>query len=198
MEESLKDCIDYYIDGCVIYTPYSARTVEKLRSLGGTWDGSAGGWRFATPERAREIFEAEWGAGDIVDARVDSFNIDENEEYLGPYLLASRKGRDYRVRMPLGNALEEGSFPESGGSAKYPRVNSENAVYRLRCYRSFAEKARLEVLATVRAAAVPPEAATVDFWQAMQAAGISIEEALMSAPWEALEKAYLARKTREA
>ncbi len=134
--------------GTVVVTgPFSESNNEQYRALGGKFTGGA--WRLPDNDNVRQhIAELFGSASDLVDVEVplDS-SVGKHTRQIGGYVLASRRGRDYPVRMPDGVSLISGSFPERGGSVKNPRVCADaSTVFRLTCRESFAVARGLKVV----------------------------------------------------
>jgi len=148
------------IENGIIFSEYSPDLVAIFRSKGGKWDAAEKGWRFS-PEQGSAVFEKLFGSGDIVTVRVPRCKTSEEADgygMVGGYLLAFRKGRDYPARMAPGVELVSGSFSSSCGSRNHPGLgDSEDAVYRLQVYRSFAEREGLEIEEQEEPARTPVE-----------------------------------------
>ena len=138
------------VDGKIIITgPYSEDNNEDYRSLGGKFSG--GSWVLPDNATVREKIACWFGSkSEEVEALVPSSKTFGSQiVQIGGYVLASRRGRDYGVKMPDGVSLESGSFSASGGSVKNPRVGDmSDVVFRLRCRKSFAESKGLEICKT--------------------------------------------------
>lgn len=134
-------------DGTIWVTgPYSEDNNKCWRELGGKF--SAGAWRIPDTPVAREKIADLFGEkSDEVDVLVPAEEVGDGQiVQIGGYVLASRRGRDARVQMPDGVCLESGTFYDSGGSVKHPRVRLDaDMVFRLRCRKSFAESWKLEL-----------------------------------------------------
>lgn len=114
-----------------VSSDYNAEWVKKAKLIGGKWDGARKCWRFAVDD-----------AGTVSDARLDIFGddgsdepakvadifvrvdklYDETEITICGVPVCRRMHRDEPVRMADGVVLVRGSFAESGGSMKNPRV----------------------------------------------------------------------------
>jgi hypothetical protein len=135
-------------DGKIIITgPYSEDNNKVWKELGGKFAG--GNWVLPDNDTARARIVELFGAkSDEVDALVPYDKIPTKGSIcqIGGYVLAQRRGRDYRVQMPNDVSLAAGTFRSSGGSVKNPSVALDyDVVFRLRCRRSFAEANSLEI-----------------------------------------------------
>lgn len=145
-------------DGKIIITgPYSETNNQEWRQLGGKFAG--GDWVLPDNDTVRATIVELFGSkSDEVDALVTVTDIPYTGGQIvqiGGYVLAQRRGRDYRVQMPEDVSLEAGSFRSSGGSHKNPRVALDpDVVFRLRCRRSFAETHRLEIAPAAQASKI--------------------------------------------
>ena len=137
-------------DGKIIITgPYSTDNNKIWKELGGKFAG--GNWVIPDNDTARTRIAEMFGAkSEEVDVLVPYEKIPHSYGQIvqiGGYVLAERRGRDYRVQMPDNVSLAAGSFHSSGGSVKNPSVALDsNVVFRLRCRRSFAEANGLEIV----------------------------------------------------
>lgn len=133
------------VDGELVVTgPFSPDNNEAWRGCGGKF--SNGSWRMPDTPANREAIARRFGAkSPLVDVLVEAAKLrDGSVVQIGGYVLASRRGRDYAVRMPDGVSLESGSFSASGGSVKSPRVCAgSDVVFRLRCRQDFATRVGL-------------------------------------------------------
>jgi len=127
--------------------PYSEENNRVWRELGGKFGN--GSWMLPDNDTARARIVELFGAkSDEVDALVPYDKIPTKGSIcqIGGYVLAQRRGRDYRVQMPDDVSLATGTFRSSGGSVKNPSVSLDyDVVFRLRCRRSFAEANGLEI-----------------------------------------------------
>lgn len=134
-------------DGKIIITgPYSEDNNRQWRELGGKFAG--GNWVLPDNDTTRAKVAERFGAkSDEVDVLVPASKLRDGQiVQIGGYVLAQRRGRDYRVQMPDDVSLSGGSFSSSGGSVKNPRVSlGSDIVFRLRCRGSFAEANGLEI-----------------------------------------------------
>jgi hypothetical protein len=130
----------------LISGPYSEKNNESWRSLGGKFAG--GNWVLPDNDTSRSMIADLFGTkSDEVEALVPYEKYEGGQILqIGGYVLAQRRGRDYRVQMPHDVSLAAGSFSSSGGSVKNPRVAPDrDVVFRLKCRRSFAEQHELEI-----------------------------------------------------
>lgn len=129
------------IDGTVIVQgPFSAINNEIYRSLGGKF--SEGAWHLPDNDTTRtKVVDLFGTKSEEIEALVPASAVGDGQiVQVGGYVLASRRGRDWRVQLADGVSLAAGQFSSSGGSMKSPRVNvSSEIVFRLRCRKSFAE-----------------------------------------------------------
>lgn len=130
----------------VVAGPYSESNNAKYRELGGKFTG--GNWVLPDNDNVRVTLAELFGAkSDDVEVLVPLDRATgTNILQIGGYVLAQRRGRDWRVQMPDGVSLDAGTLPASGGSMKNPRVcASDDTVFRVRVRRSFAEREGLEI-----------------------------------------------------
>jgi hypothetical protein len=117
-----------------VRSPYHPAFPPEARKLGGKWDRERGEWVFdpRLEEQIRALLARIYGWDGtypvlIADVRVildrlpAEWQQDQSLWLLGREL-ASRPGRDARVKLGPGVALEAGGFPPSGGSRKYPAL----------------------------------------------------------------------------
>ena len=128
-------------DGAIIIAgPYSPDNNQDYRECGGKFRDGA--WRLPDNPSSRGTVAALFGErSDEVEVLVPAALVSDGPvvQFRG-YVLASRGGRDWRVRMPDGVSLEAGGFSGFGGSVKHPRVAlSDDVVFRLRCRKAFAD-----------------------------------------------------------
>lgn len=132
-----------------IVAPYSETNNAKFRNRGGKYDRSSG-WVFADAPASRELISELWGDESplcVVRIPLGDAKSCGNQEMLGGYVLASRRGRDYRVELADGVTLMEGSFCGSGGSVKNPCVTWDgDVVLHVVVRRSFAERNNLTIV----------------------------------------------------
>lgn len=126
--------------------PYSETNNKKWRELGGKFQ--SGSWELPDNDTSRAIVAELFGAkSEEVEVIIPADSLfDGSIVQIGGYVLAQRKGRDYRVQMPDGVSLASGSFKASGGSMKNPRVALDSETsFRLCCRKYFAEAQGLEI-----------------------------------------------------
>ena len=146
-------------DSIRITSPYSSANIDLFRSLAGKFSG--GVWSVpSTAESVAKLQDVFGRPSELVrvSVPVDATKVvaRDGQLQIGGYLLANRRGRDYRAEMPEGVAVVSGGFTKSGGSVKNPRVSPEpGTVLSLVCRREFAERMGLVVAAP--AAPVPTE-----------------------------------------
>jgi antitoxin component HigA of HigAB toxin-antitoxin module len=132
--------------GVSVTGPYSESNNTVYRSLGGKFAG--GHWTLPDNQTTRETLAELFGTkSEIVEVLVPRDATTGGKiAQIGGYVLASRRGRDYRVEMPDGVSLAAGHFRSSGGSVKNPSVSLDSdVVFRLSCRWSFAESHGLEI-----------------------------------------------------
>jgi hypothetical protein len=117
-----------------VRSPYHPDFPPSARNLGGKWVHSDREWVFdlRLEEQIRALLTRIYGWDGtypvlIADVRVILDQLPEKwREARSLWLLgrelASRPGRDARVQLGPGVALEAGGFPPSGGSRKYPAL----------------------------------------------------------------------------
>jgi len=124
-------------DRVYVTTPYNPVFVQRARELNGTWHAESKRWSFDSRDEAsiREVCIAIYGTdgspveGPLVTVLVrltddvgDVFQDTDTLFLLGREV-ASRRGRDYGVRLGEGVVTRSGGFPSSGGSARNPRLD---------------------------------------------------------------------------
>lgn len=139
----------------VINGPYSESNNAVWRSLGGKFAG--GNWVLPDNDAVRlkvaEMFGVKSEECDVL-VPYDKYDGGAILQ-VGGYVLAQRRGRDYRVQMPADVSLESGKLSAHGGSAKNPRVApDQDVVFRLRCRKSFAEANGLTLVENSKATPV--------------------------------------------
>ncbi len=143
-------------DGKILVSgPYSETNNARYRAHGGKFAG--GNWVLPDNDATRATIAELFGTkSEEVEVLISASALSDGQiVQIGGYVLAQRRGRDYRVQMPDGVALDAGNFRESGGSVKNPRVGiDDDMVFRLRCRKSFAEAHGLTIAPT--AADSPP------------------------------------------
>lgn len=131
-------------DTITVSGPYSEENNTRWRSLGGKFRDNK--WLMPDNDTSRQVVAELFGSkSEEVEVLIPMRQLPNgNIIQIGGYVLAQRRSRDSRINMPEGVSLAAGTFPPSGGSAKHPRVNaSDDAVFRLRCRASFADKHNL-------------------------------------------------------
>lgn len=139
----------------VVCGPYSESNNDRYRSLGGKFSG--GNWVLPDNDTTRTSLAEMYGAkSDPVEVLVPLEKAEGRDILqIGGYVLAQRRGRDWRVQMPDGVSLAAGSFPASGGSMKNPMVHASNdTVFRLVVRSEFARRMGLEVAGDRKASAI--------------------------------------------
>lgn len=144
------------MDGKIVVSgPYSESNNARYRSLGGKFSG--GNWVLPDNDSVRAALAEMYGTkSDPVEVLVPLEKAEGRDILqIGGYVLAQRRGRDWRVQMPDGVSLASGSFPASGGSMKHPMVNASNdTVFRLVVRSEFAAKMGLDVAGDRKASAI--------------------------------------------
>lgn len=144
----METTIQAKIENGMIFSEYASSLVDNFRRNGGRWDSEKKGWQFSA-EQGAAIFDELFGNGDVVSVTVPKSKTSDPSDgfaMIGGYVLAVRKSRDYSPRLGTGVSLVSGHFPGSAGSMKHPAVDaSDDTVYRLNVYRSFAEKNGLQI-----------------------------------------------------
>lgn len=138
----------------VIRGPYSEDNNTIWRQLGGKFFGQDKSWHLPDNDTARaKVAELFGERSDLVEVVISADKCDRkygSSVEIGGYVLASRRGRDYRVEMPHGVSLESGSFTASGGSVKNPRVGlTYGMTFRLVCRKAFADARGLAMVAAI-------------------------------------------------
>jgi hypothetical protein len=142
----------YEISGGKIHitTPYSDGIAGQCRSWAGKFSGGA--WHVADTRlpAVQKMLGAD--LDDLVEVEVQAgdWKDDGAQIRVGWYVLAGRRGRDYRADVHAD--LVAGSIPSHGGSMKYPSVNETNdARFRLWVPRDFAASRNLVIVTDPRA-----------------------------------------------
>ena len=130
------------VDGKIkITAPYSELNNESWRTLGGKL--SSGSWLIPDNDTSRKVIAELFGtkSNDVeVFIPYDMIKIDGSIIQFKGYVLAQRRFRDSKVRMPDGVSLAQGKFTSSGGSVKNPRVNiNSEMIFRVSVRESFAK-----------------------------------------------------------
>lgn len=132
-----------------IIAPYSTENNDKFRSRGGKYDRERG-WYFPETPATEEMILSLWGQESplcTVAIRPEDCESCGNQLKLGGYVVASRRGRDYRVEMSEGVAIYSGEFERSGGSVKSPRVTwSGDVLLHVVMRQSFAQAHGLQIV----------------------------------------------------
>lgn len=144
------------MDGKIVVSgPYSESNNDRYRVLGGKFSG--GNWVLPDNDSVRPALAEMYGAkSDPVEVLVPLAKAEGRDILqVGGYVLAQRRGRDWRVQMPDGVSLSAGSFTSSGGSMKHPLVNaSSDTVFRLVVRSEFATRMGLEMAVDRKASAI--------------------------------------------
>ena len=134
-----------------LYAPYSPSNNKDYKSRGGKWNKDSSVWEFPKTEATQKMLTELFGApSEIVTAKLEYADVEAIDNFwqCGGYVVASRRGRDYPVRIADGVQVTKGQFRDSCGSAKNPKVgdSSDGLEFSLVCYRSFAESKKLEIV----------------------------------------------------
>lgn len=135
--------IDIQVDGDKLFltAPYNPAANGSYKDLGARWDAGRKAWRFAARDidMVRAALHRHFGYDDrpveVVDVRINASEcFDENNQawVFGGRRIVHRPGRDEDVRLGEGVLLLEGRFPGSGGSMKYPRIDTDEVVLEVR------------------------------------------------------------------
>ena len=121
-------------DTITIDAPYSATNNDIYRQKNGKYARNIG-WQFPDCRPVRkmlfELFGWQEGCGvkeveltteDVQHEYVESRDGNTAELLYKGYVIATRQGRDYKAQIPDGVIIDEGGFPDSGGSVKHPSV----------------------------------------------------------------------------
>lgn len=142
----------------LVVGPYSPVLNETFRSRGGVFDRGRHGWLFPNRPAVWGMIEALYGefnnadsnrGAPLVRVRIPDGLIEKaGQEWLfHGYQLAFRRGRDERVKMPEGVALEDGRWSSTGGSVANPRVSADGRVeLSAVVFETFASREGLEIL----------------------------------------------------
>lgn len=152
--KSISISIDQHDGRIAVTSPYHPDFPGAARAAGGRWDVAHKAWTFDARDESRvrslllEIYGTDGSVmtSDLVTIRTISACPYGQDWYLAGRRLASRSGRDERVRLGEGVVIITGGFPARGGSAKRPDIDAESGTV-------------LEVRDVPRAAAVAAAAA---------------------------------------
>lgn len=107
--------------------PFHPETATAAKAIGGKWDGKT--WTFAArdEQRVRDLARQIWGTdgtpSSTVTVKIRLGNMAyEQAIWFAGHRLAHRPSRDERVRLGEGVIITHGSFQQSGGSSKNPRL----------------------------------------------------------------------------
>jgi len=124
--------------GIIIESPYSAPFVADAKKIGGKWNSASKTWVFDSrdEERIGKILlkhYGETGRGDqpaLVDLRIPihELQVSGGEATFMGRSVARRRGRDYPVALADGVIIDQGGFPQRGGSMKYPGLAAEDGT----------------------------------------------------------------------
>src|SRR4051812_33757420 len=125
-------------------SPYSPDVPADCRAIGGKWNATIKAWLFDERDanRVRDLCVRHWGidpraepdeAPELLTVRVEprAFAINGSDWWLFGREIASRPGRDSRVRLGEGVILVSGAFPSGGGSRNNPslfNIHSQDTV----------------------------------------------------------------------
>lgn len=115
----------------LVFSPYHPDLVRDSRSLNGKWQSGNSSWKFdiRDEERVRGIVREVYGTDgstevEVVDVQmvIDDNNGGGKQLFALGREIASRPGRDARVRLGDRVTIVSGEFPPSAGSSKYPSL----------------------------------------------------------------------------
>lgn len=127
----------------VAETPYNTAWSAGAKRIGGRWDPDRKAWTFdaRNEKRARALARRIYGTdgdpaelADIVTVRVHVARHEVNRWEQGAYAefagrrIATRRGRNAPVHLPVGVVLVAGEFPDRGGSMRYPAIGAADDV----------------------------------------------------------------------
>lgn len=114
-----------------VNSPYNPEFISAAKQISGRWNPDSKTWDFKDDyrEKVHEILADVYGwraetTGEVVDVRVTltGLNADKRTVYFAGRQIAWRPGRDMRARVADNVIIENGTFPSSGGSVRYPTV----------------------------------------------------------------------------
>lgn len=129
--DSIRVCHSQSGQYALVFSPYHPDLVRESRSLNGKWQPGNQSWRFdiRDEESVRQIIREVYGTDGSAEVEVcdvqmviDSNNGSDKQLFALGREIASRSGRDARVRLGDGVTILDGNFPPSAGSSKYPSL----------------------------------------------------------------------------
>ncbi|MDI9469028.1 MAG: hypothetical protein QM296_02360 [Bacillota bacterium] len=121
-------------------TPYHAGYIKAAKALGGRWNAADRVWQFdaGVEDRVRAAMIEAYGtdgqqttATVTIHVKLDEVHDESdksNEFVIGGRTLVRRRHRDCPVTVGDKCSIVEGSFPEYGGSMRYPSLNWEDGT----------------------------------------------------------------------
>lgn len=122
--------LNYTDDNIEVTSPYNGDFVGRVKKIGGKWNANAKVW--AVPVENEELLKGHLtDVYGYVDAEEETIKVTlrakdfkyNNDIRIGSWVLATRRGRDYDVRLADGVYLVDGDFDKSGGSKNHPSVD---------------------------------------------------------------------------
>jgi len=112
-------------DGTIrIVSPYNSNFIKAAKMIQGKWNANEKSWDFPTAneEQLDKILLEHYGECGKCEATVNVIiDLYEAGTEINGLIIASRRSRDCAVTLNKNAVLLSGGFPESGGSARYPR-----------------------------------------------------------------------------
>ena len=113
-----------------VSAPYVPQFPARAKAIGGKWSAGSKVWKFDSRDegRVRELCREIYGTDGLTAEKLVTVRVNATGDLYGrDYFkfgrqIARRPGRDAAVRLGDGVIIITGSFPSSGGSAKYPSI----------------------------------------------------------------------------
>jgi len=111
-------------------SPYHPNLPKRAKDLGGKWNGDARTWQFdvrdgeRVRQMCREIYGTDGTPTQTATIRMRLEGSQPQTIWQFGREIATRAGRDERVRLGDGVVLIEGEFAISGGSRQYPAIDN--------------------------------------------------------------------------
>lgn len=127
-------------DAIAVTSPYDGEFIARAKEIGGRWNGDAWVFDVRDEERVRDLCMSVYGedgratgSEDLVSIRFDAgragnYVIEGAEMRLAGRRIAHRPKRDWNVKTTKNVVVVEGSFENSGGSRKNPRIGDVEGV----------------------------------------------------------------------